>query len=363
MRRDHIVLSYGSGVLYEKDGAYFIATAWHNLSGRHSYTLKPLSTQTLATPNNVVVTYAQLFSGQFSGWTRLSLVLSLEKDNGAAYMIHPERWPRVDVALLPIDLTATYTMEVTVAGEPERKMGIRLREDGSPVKTNVQSIQQCISTYGRVGVPPEDLIHVGDELFILGYPRGITDYSAEPIWKRATVASDPHRGWDRQSKFLVDCASREGMSGAPVISYNKRGNVHVGGTTYVGSRPATALQGIYVGRLIDPDTKEEDRLFEAQIGTVWKAAVIDEIIEGSLFDVRSDDMIAGPSEVQAAIAANWPDDGKHHDRVLNIEGVDWRTAHGVLQALNGNANPIEVRKQVIEFAKTIQAQQATQPSP
>jgi hypothetical protein len=359
MRRDRIVLSFGSGVIYEKDGAHFITTAWHNLSGRHSYTLSPLSTRTLATPNNVVVTYAQFLSGEVSGWTRLSFVLTLEKDGGAAYMIHPERWPRVDVALLPIDLTATYTMEVNVPGEPQQNIGITLRQDGGPCKTNVQAIQQCLGTYGRVGAPPENLIHAGDELFILGYPRGITDHSAEPIWKRATVASDPHRGWDGQSKFLVDCASREGMSGAPVISYNKRGNVRVGGTTYVGSGPAAALQGIYVGRLIDPGTKDEDRLFEAQIGTVWKASVIDEIIEGNLFDVRSDDMMAGPDEVLAAIAANWPDDGMHHDRVMKLEGVDWWTAHVVLKALNGNANPIEVRKKVIEFAEAEQAQQAT----
>lgn len=359
MRRDQIILSYGSGVIYEKDGAHFIATAWHNLSGRHSYTLSPLSTQTLATPDNVVVTYANFISGQISGTVRLSFVLSLEKGECAAYMIHPERWPRVDVAVLPIDLAATYTMEVNVPGEPQRKGGIRLREDGDHIKTNVQSIQQCLGTYGRVGVSPEELIHVGDELFILGYPRGITDHSAEPIWKRATVASDPHSGWERQSKFLVDCASREGMSGAPVISYNKRGNVSIGGRTYVSSGPAAALQGIYVGRLIDPDTKEEDRLFEAQIGTVWKATVIDEIIEGSLFDVRSDDMMAGPKEVLAAIAAIWPDDGQHHDRVINIESVAWYTVHSVLSTLNGKANPIEVHKKIIEFAKAKQAEQAS----
>lgn len=359
MRRDQSVLSHGSGVIYEKDGAHFIATAWHNLSGRHSYTLSPLATQTLAIPNNVVVTFAQFISGQVSGWTRLSFVLSLVKDDGAAYMVHPERWPRADVAVLPIDLTATYTMEVNVTGEPQRKMGIMLRGDHGPLKTTVQAIQQCLGTYRRVGVPPENLIHPGDELFILGYPRGITDHSVEPIWKRATVASDPHRGWDGQSKFLVDCASREGMSGAPVISYNKRGTVSVGGMTHVGSGPAAALQGIYVGRLIDPSTKEEDRLFEAQIGTVWKASVIEEIIEGNLFDVRSDDMMAGPDEVLAAIVENWPDDGKHHDRVMNIKGVDWGTAHNVLKALGGNANPFEVRKKVIEFAKAKQAQVAT----
>lgn len=359
MRRDQMVLSYGSGVIYEKDGAYFIATAWHNLSGRHSYTLSPLSKKTLAIPNNVVVTYAQFFSGEVSGFTRMSFVLSLQSGDGAAYMVHLEKWPRVDVAVLPIDLTATYTMEVNVAGEPQRKMGITLRSDHGPLKTNVQTIQECLGTYRRVGVPAESLIHAGDELFILGYPRGITDNSVEPIWKRATVASDPHRRWDGQSKFLVDCASREGMSGAPVISYSKRGNVSVGGMTHTGSGPAAALQGIYVGRLIDPDTKEEDRLFEAQIGTVWKASVIDEIIEGKLFDIRSDDMVAGPNEIQDAIISSWPDDGKHHDRVMNIVGVDFCTTDIILRALNGNANPIEVRKKVIEFAKAKQAQQAT----
>lgn len=354
MRRDQLALAVGSGVFYEKDGKYFIATAWHNVSGRHSTTLTPLATKTGAIPDNIEVVFAQFISGQGqSGWVRLPFVVSLERSGAAAYMVHPEAWPRIDVAVLPIDLDATYPLGGYVPGQGPHKMGISLKDKGGRggLETTIQAIQECLGTYRQAGFAPEDLIHPGDELFIIGYPRGVTDHTGEPIWKRATVASDPHRGWEGQPKFLVDCASREGMSGAPVVSYSKAGNVRVGGVTFMGSGPAAALQGIYVGRLPDPETKAEDRLFEAQIGTVWKASVIDEIIAGGMFDVRSEEMVAGSKEIHAAIVAEWPGDGLHYDRVLNIEGVAWNTTHAVMGVLKGRANPYVVCEAVIAFAK------------
>ncbi|AVS65675.1 hypothetical protein C8245_08240 [Paracidovorax avenae] len=118
----------------------------------------------------------------------------------------------------------------------------------------------------------------------------------------------------------------------------------------MGSGPAAALQGIYVGRLPNPETKEEDRLFEAPIGTVWKASVIDEIIAGGVFDVRSEEMVAGGKEIQVAVVADWPTDGLHHVRVLNIKGVDWNTTNSVMRVLNGRANPYVVREAAVEFA-------------
>ena len=57
MRFQKTVLSIGTGVIYQYESEYFIVTAWHNLTGLHSETLKPLS-KNLAIPDNVVVNLA-----------------------------------------------------------------------------------------------------------------------------------------------------------------------------------------------------------------------------------------------------------------------------------------------------------------
>ncbi len=73
--------------------------------------------------------------------------------------------------------------------------------------------------------------------------------------------------------FYIDTATREGMSGAPVI-------VHAigiyqtkqGGTRAIGT-PVSHLVGVYSARV--PPT-DQDVL--AQLGKVWHRSVIDEII-------------------------------------------------------------------------------------
>src|SRR5438552_14598300 len=56
-----------------------------------------------------------------------------------------------------------------------------------------------------------------------------------------------------QKHFLVDAMTREGMSGAPVVTQS-------GGSTFLG---------IYSGRLPD----------EPEIGIVWRSTVVQELVE------------------------------------------------------------------------------------
>ena len=113
---------------------------------------------------------------------------------------------------------------------------------------------------------------VGQDVFILGYPMGI-DSSGLPIWKRGSIATEPHVDVDKLPMIYVDSAASRGMSGSPVIiktsSYqDAKGNTHI----FTGE--ATAFVGIYSGRIAPNDQGE------AHLGIVWKAKVIDEIITG-----------------------------------------------------------------------------------
>jgi len=234
----------------------------------------------------------------------------------------------------------------------------RMRQPGGggAVSTDVQPIQSCAGTFGRIGALSDELIDAGDDLFVLGYPRGISDYSAEPLWKRATVASDPRSGWNRQPQFIIDCASREGMSGAPVIAFSKSGEVQVGGMRHAGNSPSTALHGIYVGRINNPEATAEDKLFEAQLGTVWKRAVIDEIIDAEVLGLHSSEIGASEEQINEAIKAVWPQVDGYFQKVLDHQQFGWAMVHAALKHLNGNGNPNDVLNLVMQYARNLRVE-------
>ncbi len=63
-------------------------------------------------------------------------------------------------------------------------------------------------------------VRCGDDAFVLGYPHFVDGgASFLPIWKRASIASDPRiaQGPGHPPRVLVDTATRQGMSGGPVF--------------------------------------------------------------------------------------------------------------------------------------------------
>lgn len=123
-------------------------------------------------------------------------------------------------------------------------------------------------------IPPE----VGDDSFVIGYPFDDFRCLGLPIWKRASIATEPSVNEDQLPKVLIDTATRPGLSGSPVI-YQRIGIHKVGdngelkGDTMFGR--IRGFFGIYSGRI----GKGE---IHAQLGIVWKGKVIDEIISGGL---------------------------------------------------------------------------------
>jgi hypothetical protein len=122
-------------------------------------------------------------------------------------------------------------------------------------------------------------IMVGMEVFILGYPFGSAP-PAFPVWKRGSIASEPDLVKLTTRYYLVDTASRPGMSGSPVILRSRNNHVLESSNWIVtdDSKPIDRIIGIYSGRT-------DDLPGEAQIGMVWHADYIDEIIDHGKLDV------------------------------------------------------------------------------
>lgn len=341
MRRGDHLLSVGSGVLYERHGRSFIVTAWHNVTGRHSRSFRLLSKKA-AIPDNVVVTIPLVINGTASA--RLPITVPLHDENQARYLIHGDPWPRKDIAVLPVDLEGTHPVEMHLSDGSVRCLDLPLRQRRAPtgLAFDVQPIQKCAGPLRMLEPSNAHRLYPGDDLFVLGYPRGVSDFSMRPIWKRATVASDPYSGWEGQPCFLIDCASRQGMSGAPVVAYSRHGDTRDQQMIRYTGEPTTLLCGIYVGRLRDPEADGADEMFEAQLGTVWKTSVIDEIIDGGRHAPHPDHHFVSTADIDTALEQSWPRECGNDPAHMSRPVVRANVVHKAIAALDANVEPEEV---------------------
>jgi hypothetical protein len=127
----------------------------------------------------------------------------------------------------------------------------------------------------KLGQDPLD-IQIGMDVFVLGYPFGAPPPSL-PVWKRGSIASEPELARLGHNYFLIDSASRPGMSGAPVIRRSWGSHMLETGTLEtLGS--ATKIVGVNSGRLATKDP------LDAQLGVVWPESFITEIIDNGVYD-------------------------------------------------------------------------------
>lgn len=328
-RYNKIILATGSGFFYRRNGRLYLVTAWHNLAGRHSESLETLS-KAAALPNNILVD-VPIFAHNM--YARMPISIDLEKDDTAIYLVHEQIYPRVDVAIIEIQRDAAYTVEADVSDGSKRVFPIVLDSSG-PSTVTVPYLE-------NVPRPGWDDHEAGDDLFIIGYPEGLTDQYVNPLWKRGTIASNYKVGWLDEKRFLIDSATRPGLSGGPAIYYSKSGHPPGLGLTTVGT-PYYVVHGIYVGRI-------GGSTFEAQIGSVWKLSVVDEIIAHNTYAIPSSDLILPETVISAAL--------DNYKSVLS-DGYDYSQDSPRLYALvaqimkdiKGRANPEKVASIIKEAA-------------
>ena len=332
-------LSTGSGVFYKKDDKYYVVTAWHNATGRHTETLDFLDKKYSSVPDNIIISFKMHI---FGGISNMSVVIPLYDDNNALFYVHPDNWPRVDVIAIPFNLFAEHTTVGYIDGKRESFL-ISLSDNSG--KCTIRAIQEYLA--------PKDLtkkwletVDVTEEVYIPSYPHNITDYYYNPVWKRATIASDPKIKWKEERKFLIDSASSSGMSGASVFYYNTQGVVNIGSGRYHLNRPAAIHAGVYVGRIGVTDKADP------KVGTVWHTSVIDEIIDGKVFDFLPFEIEINERYIEVSI--------KDHLRKLNANGLKnvlnpestarHYTHNAVQDDIKGRVNPDKLMELIIEVA-------------
>jgi hypothetical protein len=148
---------------------------------------------------------------------------------------------------------------------------------------------QVIVRFDETGIA-RSIIHgyprVAAELFILGYPKGLAKQGVFPIWKRASVASEPLfpvMGID--PIIFIDAATRDGMSGSPVLYFGNEITDEYGDPIPEEKRVERTpwLVGVYAGR--EGVTDDE---YKMTIGRVWRKSLLDEIFFQQVPGRRSD---------------------------------------------------------------------------
>ncbi|WP_410000801.1 trypsin-like peptidase domain-containing protein [Rhizobium leguminosarum] len=224
------LLASGTGFICISPSGPVLVTNRHNVTGRRQDTGQPLS-PTGGVPDTISIRHNSL--GRTGGTTLRNEPL-FAPDGQAAWKEHPTLGATADFVALPLTNTG----------------GIRF-------------FSYRPSTPGpRFKVGPTAIVSV------LGFPFGISGGGSLAVWATGFVASEPDVDYDGKPTFLIDCRTRQGQSGSPVIAYRHGSADLEGGGIIVFDRPATRFLGIYSGRVNG----------EADLGIVWKARAVAELI-------------------------------------------------------------------------------------
>ena len=228
-------LASATGFLVSSPLRVSLVTARHNVTGCNNNNGKLLHSK------NGIPDRVDIFHNGISPFSNVLKTERLIYDDGTpAWIEHPELGANCDVVLIPLmDTEDVYLI---------------------PYDTS--------SNYPDISVRPSELISV------IGFPMNQTAGGMLAIWCSGYVASEPTLDYAGQPKFLVDCRTRAGQSGSPVIAYRSSAYNAYGGGIVLGQGPSILPLGVYTGRIHE----------EADIGEVWKWAVVESLVRA--FDVR-----------------------------------------------------------------------------
>lgn len=241
-------LSVATGFFYQHNSGLFLITNYHVVSGRHPGTGENLNSMGLRPDSLVIGVPTSIGERNESGaemvrwiWGTLPLYTNNEITK-PIWTEHPEFGSRFDAVAIPLS-------------------GI---ENTRIIAANADSLHlENIRLYPSL------------EAFVLGYPRGMGGGGHFPIWKRATIATEPDIDLDGLPKFYIDTATREGMSGSPVyaqeVGYWLPEGESDQNKASIGK--GRRFVGVYSGRLGAEDE------FKAQLGIVWKESGLITLIE------------------------------------------------------------------------------------
>lgn len=225
------LLATGTAFVVDTTKGPVLITNRHNVTGRHPETGKPLS-ETGGVPNEILILHNR--RNRLGKW--IARLEPLYDGETPRWTEHPSLGPKADFVALPL--------------------------------TQLDDVH--IYPYDPSNPGPDMYIGPSDALSVVGFPFGIRAGGSLAVWATGSMASEPDIDFRDLPVFLIDCRSRQGQSGSPVIAYRSGGMVTMakGGSALFGGSVYRFL-GIYSGR-INP---------QSDLGMVWKASAIGELVD------------------------------------------------------------------------------------
>jgi hypothetical protein len=241
-----ISCGHATGFFYKVVDTVQLITNWHVVTGVDPRTMHPVSDPL---PSAMKIFYKIRFTrpedGSIAIDTRMYNI-PLYKGDRALWNEHSTR-QNVDVVAIRLDVTQL---------------------DKNFANPAINTIEQ----ENRLTPYP------GMDCYVLGYPEGMIGPGRSPIWKRGSIATEPLYDFRQMPGFLIDSATREGMSGSPVIVrhsglFNPAGSERLAPDALFGT--VNKFIGIYSGHLGGEDP------ITVQLGVVWRADVLEDIVSGN----------------------------------------------------------------------------------
>jgi len=229
MKYGETQLASGTGFLVSIGTTVGLITARHNLTGRNHETDDCLHSQG-GVPDSIEIFHNALAPG--SNVLRTEPIL--DPKGQPLWMEHSQLGPLCDVALLPLQ--------------------------------NLSDV--LIAPYARQKEYADIAVAIAEPVSVVGFPMAQTAGGMLAIWCTGYVASEPSQDYAGQPKFLVDCRTRQGQSGSPVIAYRTGPFSGADGGLMLGSSAAMRPLGVYTGRIHA----------QADIGVVWKWSVVEDLM-------------------------------------------------------------------------------------
>jgi hypothetical protein len=235
MKFDHTRISSGTAFVVQSPRGPVLITNRHNVTGRHQETGDLLDKKHGAIPNTVEVVHP--VKGMLGrNWQGRDEPL-FNTDGSPRWIEHPKYGANADLVALPL--------------------------------TQFQDVE--LVPFDPASPGPDIAIRPTSMVSVIGYPFGLlTGGLPLGIWAAGFVASEPDVDtYGGMPTMLIDCRTRQGQSGSPVLAFREGGAVSMSdGTTALFGGPVQRFLGIYSGRVND----------ESDLGIVWKASAIAELV-------------------------------------------------------------------------------------
>ncbi|WNJ89187.1 trypsin-like peptidase domain-containing protein [Bosea sp. 685] len=247
------------------DAPLYLVTNWHIVTGRSR--LAPSMSLSAGVPTKLVARmHIQLGPDTINSKQIMQFEFPLNDPDGESpsWLEHPKWRHRADV--------------------------VALRVEWSP--GDARPAFACVGDKGVFDLTPGFVPRVTNDVFLLGYPWGLTGGTAAlPIYKRGSIATEPGLPQFDLPRFLIDCRTARGMSGAPVIA-SAFAQGPIGPDGEGGQGTAQVFAGIYSGRLpkeeIGGETldsaslRAEAEVAISEIGIVWRRDVLHDIVSAGV---------------------------------------------------------------------------------